>query len=64
MVMIGTMGSIQFAYLAILAAVVGAIAVPINNVRINSEICDESFIFCPEPSILVDGCWVCTVPVD
>jgi hypothetical protein len=52
MVMTGTMGPIQFVYLAILAAVAGVIAVPID--------CIESFIYCPDP-VLVDGCWTCKI---
>ncbi|KAG1769023.1 hypothetical protein EDD22DRAFT_192968 [Suillus occidentalis] len=62
--LVGTMGPIQFVYLAILAAVAGVIAVPINEVRIDSKFCNPSFIRCPVPPKLVDGCWVCKFTED
>ncbi|KAG2744943.1 hypothetical protein P692DRAFT_201808103 [Suillus brevipes Sb2] len=54
-----TMGPNQFAYLAILAAVAGVIAVPIDYTRNNLKFCNPSFIPCLYPPVLVDGCLTC-----
>jgi hypothetical protein len=63
MVMTGTMGPNQFAYLAILAAVAGVIAVPIDYTRNNLKFCNPSTVPCPygEPPVFVDGCLTCKV---